>query len=363
MGMDRDGRARVAILYPGDEEARRQATPANNRFADLFLAFEGRGVEAIPAVYEDDLRAEVRKQLLGVDGVLVWVNPLEGRRGRVVLDELLREVAAAGVFVSTHPDVILKLGTKEVLVTTRELGWGSDAHLVGSMAQLRAELPGRLEGGRARVLKQYRGNGGDGVWKVQVEEGQAGRGVGVSEESVVTARQAKRGSFGEEMALREFFTICEPYFAEEGRMVDQEYQERLPEGMVRCYLVQGRVAGFGHQAVNALVPQGPGERPEAAPQPGPRLYFPPTLARFQRLRGVLEREWVPGAQRLLGVATADLPILWDCDFLLGPRDADGEDRYVLAEINVSSVAPYPETAVGAVVEATLGQIAARRGAG
>jgi hypothetical protein len=50
-----------------------------------------------------------------------------------MLDAMLREVATAGVFVSTHPDIILKLGTNEVLYQTRELGWGSDTHLYRSL--------------------------------------------------------------------------------------------------------------------------------------------------------------------------------------------------------------------------------------
>jgi hypothetical protein len=73
-------------------------------------------------VYHDDFCAEVRQQLLSCDGVLVWVNPIEDGRDRSVLDAMLREVAHAGVFVSTHPDVILRLGTKEVLPRTREIG-------------------------------------------------------------------------------------------------------------------------------------------------------------------------------------------------------------------------------------------------
>ena len=103
-----------------------------------------------------------------VDGVLIWVNPIEGRRDRSVLDTMLRDVANAGVFVSAHPDVILKLGTKEVLYRTRNLGWGSDTHLYSTMDQMIQELPLRLATGKARVLKQHRGNGGNGVWKVQL---------------------------------------------------------------------------------------------------------------------------------------------------------------------------------------------------
>jgi hypothetical protein len=40
----------------------------------------------------------------------------------------------------------------------------------------------------------------------------------------------------------------------------------------------------------------------------------------------------------------DLPMIWDADFMLGPPGADGTDRYVLGEINVSSVFPMPEEA-------------------
>jgi hypothetical protein len=37
-------------------------------------------------------------------------------------------------------------------------------------------------------------------------------------------------------------------------------------------------------------------------------------------------------------------MIWDADFMLGPVDADGQDSYVLGEINVSSVFPMPEEA-------------------
>ena len=96
--------------------------------------------------------------------------------------------------------------------------------------------------------------------------------------------------------------------------------------------------------------------PTEAPPPGPRLYYPPTKPEFQSLKGKLEREWLPAAQELLEIETDRLPILWDCDFLLGPKDKNGEDTYVLCEINVSSVSPYPESAVSCMVEATAVQL-------
>jgi hypothetical protein len=353
MTSERSGR--VAIVYPGDEETRRAATASNNRFASLFAAFAASDIRAEPAVYYDDACQAVREQLMQVDAVLVWVNPIEGGRDRTMLDAMLREVASAGVFVSAHPDIILKLGTKEVLYQTRQLGWGTDTHVYRTLEQLRAELPGRLAAGGARVLKQYRGHSGIGVWKVALPDSEVG-GALPQPATRIRARHAQRGSSEEELTLEAFFRRCEPYFAGGGRMIDQAYQERLPEGMVRCYLVHDMVAGFGHQAINALFPAPAGAPAAEAPQPGPRLYYPATQPEFQAVKRLLEQEWLPAAQRLLEIPREQLPILWDCDFLLGPRSADGADTYVLCEINVSSVAPYPESATAAIVEATRAQI-------
>ena len=356
--MNKNANCRVALLYPGDREARQKAAPENSRFLKLFQALAELRMHAEPAVYHDDFCDEVRRQLTQVDGVLVWVNPIEGERDRSVLDAMLRDVAAAGIFVSTHPDIILKLGTKEVLYRTRDIGWGCDTHLYLGMDQLRRELPLRLATGKARVLKQYRGNGGNGVWKVELAADASA--TASQDETRVRARHAQRGCAEEIIPFGEFLRRCESYFAGDGRMIDQAYQPRLPEGMIRCYLVHNKVAGFGHQAINALCPALPGAPPESAPQPSPRLYHPPSLPAFQSLKRQLEQEWVPAMQRLLDIDTKQLPVLWDCDFLLGPKNESGADTYVLCEINVSSVSPFPHSAVVPIAQATLARTQAAR---
>src|SRR5262245_13643221 len=88
----------------GDEAARRGATPAASRFKAVFAALADVRVDAEPVVYEDDVLDAVRTQLARLDGVLVWVNPIHEGRNRAILDTLLREVAAHGVWVSAHPD-------------------------------------------------------------------------------------------------------------------------------------------------------------------------------------------------------------------------------------------------------------------
>lgn len=130
-------------------------------------------LKAEPAVYSDEFCKEVHEQLLKTDGVLVWRNPIQDGSDRSILHPMLREVAKAGVFVSAHPDVILKMRTKEILYTTRHMDWGGDTHLYPNLGNLRESLPARLATG-PRVLKQLRGNGGNDVWRVEL----AGAGTG-----------------------------------------------------------------------------------------------------------------------------------------------------------------------------------------
>src|SRR5262249_2641433 len=120
---------KIAMLWRGDRAMRESATPASSRLRRIFDELDKEGIEATPAVYAEEFHDEVRDQILHVDGVLVWVDPLSDGRTRVQLDPLLREVARQGIWVSSHPDTILKMGTKEVLYKTRHLGWGTDTHI------------------------------------------------------------------------------------------------------------------------------------------------------------------------------------------------------------------------------------------
>jgi hypothetical protein len=329
----------IAILWRGDAAARREATPQNNRFVRVFEALAACGIEARPVVYDESFADDVRDRLLAADGVLVWVDPIHQGKTRAALDPLLREIAAQGPWVSAHPDVILKMGVKEVLYRTRHFSWGADTHRYADAAAFRAEFPQILRARGPRVLKQNRGNGGQGVWKVEALP---------DTPATVTVLHALRGSSPEEMPIEAFMARCEPYFGSDGCVIDQAFQPRLPDGMIRCYMSGAKVAGFGHQRIKALVPppaQGP-DSPEA--QPGPRIMHGPDAPSFQALRRSMEDEWTPQLMATLGIPEASLPVIWDADFLYGPRDASGADSYVLCEINVSSCFAIPDEAPAAI---------------
>jgi hypothetical protein len=342
---------RVA-LWSGDREARRSVVPSSTRLAGIFAALNAVGIQAEPAVYADEMADEVREQILGLDGVLVWVDPIVNGRNRSVLDALLREVSARGAWVSTHPDVILKMGVKEVLHRTKHLGWGTDTQLYRDRRSLYEEFPPRLQSAGPRVLKQNRGNGGQGVWKVELPMPPA------SDSALVRVLHALRGSVPEELPLGDFLRRCEVYFDAGGCIIDQPFQPRLPEGMIRCYLSGGKVVGFGHQLIKALIPPpaaGP-DSPEA--QPGPRIMHPADAPAFQALRAQMEGEWTPQMMCVLDIDAGSLPVLWDADFLYGPRTASGDGTFVLCEINVSSVIPFPEQAPTTVAHTVLARLQA-----
>ncbi|MDP1534462.1 MAG: Cj0069 family protein, partial [Rubrivivax sp.] len=257
-------------------------------------------------------------------------------------DAMLRRLADAGVVVSSHPDAILALGTKDVLVQTRALPFGSDVQRVDSLDQVRAEVLARLRQG-PRVLKQQRGHSGIGIWRVELDHATGAR---------WRLREARRGSDELSVDLDTLLQTLAPYFepAQGGHMIDQAWQPGLAHGMVRAYLVGDRVGGFGHQALNAFCPPLPGQ---PAPQPGPRLYHGADAPAFQGLRRELESGWIEQLRACVGLAPERLPLLWDCDFIAADPAAAAAAHPVLCEINVSSVSPFPPSCIAPLVQAVI----------
>ncbi len=328
---------RVALVWRGDREARGTALPQTSRLRPIFEALSARNIHPESVVYSDDWADEVRSQLSASNGILVWVDPISDGHNRMKLDAMLRDVASTGVWVSTHPDVIVKMGVKEVLYRTKHIGWGTDTVVYRSVEALREEFPRGLRPQQPRVLKRNRGNGGQGIWKVERL---------ATSESADTVRvlEGRRGSIPKNTPLAEFLTRCEDYIRDDGCVIDQPFQPRLADGMIRCYVSGDRVVGYGHQLIKALIPP-PEEDPDSpAAQPGPRIMHSRSAPQFQRLRALMELEWIPQMAATLHIRSDELPVIWDADFLYGPKTHSGDDTYVLCEINVSSVLPIPDQA-------------------
>ena len=138
-------------------------------------------------------------------------------------------------------------------------------------------------------------------------------------------------------------------------MVQQPYQARLAEGLIRVYMTHAQVVGFAHQYPRGLLPPA-----DAATTQTAKAFELPSAAAYSDLRTCMESEWVPEMQEILDLDTHALPVIWDADFLYGAKTASGDDTYVLCEINASSTFAFPEHAVPAVAQAAIQRIEDRR---
>ena len=342
---------RIALLRRGDRVTAARSGRVEERLGPLLSAFRELPVVIDHVVYADDAVPESREQLLACNGVLVWVNPIQDGQNRAQLDLLLREVAARGVWVSAHPDTILKLGTKEVLYRARELLWGSDVELYPTAEDFAQRFPSRLARYGQLVAKQARGNGGDGVWKVELPQStsQANSMRADARVNVLDARATDGTSTL--MLLSQFLALASRCFGWSGSLIDQPFQERLADGMLRCYFTHDQVVGFCRQwpRRGLLSPEdaraaasGPTSVMETADAPA-----------YQELRRDAETRWLPGLMTVLDLDRQSLPVIWDADLLFGRRTATGDDTYVLCEINTSAVWPFPPSAARTVAIAAL----------
>lgn len=312
------------------------------KYKGLAQSFVDAGFEVETVPYNDSRADSLRTSLLKLDALLVWVNPIEQGHDRKVLDALLTDLSNAGLFVSSLPETIRKIGTKRVLFDTRELEFGSDVRMYTTFDEFQKEFYASAADGRPRVLKQFRGNGGDGVFKVKrLPSGE------------LSLLHAKRGSMEQTLAFDEFFDEFRPYFAQDRPLLDQEWNDNIANGMVRCYMSGKRVAGFGYQEINALYPQ------DGAVIPGKRFYFTENCALFADLRMLMEERWIDELLDATDLAAEKLPVIWDADFFINSMVPNSAGRYTLCEINVSSVSPFPESAIRFIVSAVKEAVAIR----
>lgn len=324
-------RPRIAVLWRGDPATPHAPAPHEARLRPVIDALDAAGFAAEGVVWFDDAAEEIAQHLARVAGVLVWINPLAQGRDRSIVDAVLRRLSQQGVWVWTHPDVTALMGTKEVLYATRDLGWGSDTDLYKDAAALDARLWPRLDRGAKRVLKPLRGNDGQGVMKIAAD--------GNSNSLIVQ----HAGDDRVERLTREAVVAHVHAVLARGPLIDQAFNDNAAAGMVRCYVSQGTVVGFAEQQ-----PRRDGADAFAM-NPAKTMHGRDAPA-FADLRASMEADWVPAMQRILGLAVERLPALWDADFFYR-APGDTRSRFVLCEINVSCVSPFPPGSPAAIAEA------------
>lgn len=308
---------RIAIIWRNDWRTPDAPTKYEARLKSVRDALRAAQFEPVPFAFSEEGADALRQTLLTCAGALVWVNPIADGRDRTILDDILRDTARRGVWISAHPDVIAAMATKEVLHRLQDLGWGSDTRLYTSVEAFASAFDNAER--QDRVLKPVRGNDGRGVTRI------AGGPTSYALQQAAEDAEAMvtwDGVLAHVAAMFESTPI----------IIDQECHDAR-RGMVRCYMSFDQVIGFGEQAPRSNThpfAMSASKAMHAADEP-----------RFADLRDCMDKDWVPGMKRALSLETPMLPALWDADFLYRRTPSKRGSRYALCEINASCVSPFP----------------------
>ena len=322
----------IALLLYGESGSSRDAL-TDDKYKVLAASLKEAGFSVESVLYHDSTAKETEERLLGFSAILVWVNPIEQGRNRKILDAMLINVADRGIPVYSHPDAIMKIGTKKVLYTSRSMDWGLDTEMYTDYISFKNSFHASLKKSGIRVLKQYRGNGGNGVYKISY-----------ADDNFNTIKVIHAPAPAEEkiLSIDKFHLMFEPYFENEELLVNQAWAEGLGNGVVRAYITGKSVSGFGYQESNALNIQ-----PVSS-----RFYFSEDCGLFQDLRKILEEKWIRELQKIHSLPDDKMPILWDLDFFINDvNTSDTAKKYSLCEINVSCVSPFPVSCVNHIIDA------------
>jgi len=335
----------IALVLYGDNNSTRNAL-TDDGFKGLAdeLVVVGFNVESV--LYHPSNAKKVQTYLEQFDGVMSWVEPKDRvARGEDNLnfDEVLLNLSQKGVFVSTHPEVIFKIGTKEVLYSTREMDWGGDVELYPDYENFRMRFLSSLENSSVRILKQHRGSSGSGIFKVRFVN---------DEQKSICVKSAISTEPECIMNVDEFFTEFRQYFENSGLIVNQQWVDGIKNGMVRAYLTGTKVSGFGYQETVALCPE-VNDSSKMRPL-SKRFYFNEDCGLFQDLRKIMEDKWIPELQKIHFIPDDMMPLLWDIDLFINEVNTTrAEEKYTLCEMNVSGISPFPSSCSGYIAKALV----------
>ncbi|GAC1315991.1 MAG: hypothetical protein NVSMB2_08330 [Chloroflexota bacterium] len=213
---------RIGRLWRGNRGATPGSSRGDERLAGLFDAFAARNVATERVIYAENAADEARMQLLGLYGVLVWVNPIQD------VSIASSSMPCCGGFprrASGYQRIRMSLpnwARRRSCFTPRRLVWGTDVDLYRSSAELQERFPTRLATHRWVVLKQARGTAGNGVCRVELlsQAGHRDATAVASAHSRVEIRQAQApDALPEKTTLGAFLDRCDAYFAWSGSLI------------------------------------------------------------------------------------------------------------------------------------------------
>ena len=305
---------------------------------------------AEPVLYSDEEYDAVKAKLESCNGVIVRIMPgvYEGVT-QDKLNSLLKGVAASGIPVMPHPDATTKMGNKDALVKIRELSCGLlDTFAYYDILSFQESFPKTIGSG-ARVIKQNRGPQGKGIWVCKLKDTNDAHNV---TGSTVLELQEAFDNHKEERTVDEFMTFCEEYLVgDNAQLIDQQFLPRVVEGEIRLNMVHTTPTGIvvktpAEGGISANLACGATYEPYKADDP-----------KFATMMDDFLNKDMPKLMEALGLAGQPLPLIWTVDFILGPKDASGNDTYFVGQLGCAFAGiPRQQLHLTADVAAAAGKI-------
>ncbi len=292
-------------------------------------ALKEKGWHAEVVFYEDDKKDKIIDYVIeNFDAYVSRVNPGSIPSGESIYFDMLNKLSDAGVIGMPNPDVMIGYGAKDALTKLTETDLvPDDTYAYYSLEELKDKFPIALSKGE-RVLKQNRGSTGSGIWRVVVDDErnfEAGQALPLDCKIKCTEAVDNHVEYHQ---LGDFMDFCNQYIVgDNGMLVDMPFMPRIKEGEIRILMVADKPIFVVHKK--------PAEGADS---------FSATLFSGAKYRYDDPSEWkelmdlfqgeLAGISDKLGGYSA--PLIWTADFMLD-YDEDGNDKYVLGEMNCSCV--------------------------
>ncbi len=243
--------------------------------------------------------------------------------------QFLNELSNQGMQIHTHPDVMINLDFKDILYKLRKCDFcDKDTQFYQTFEAFEEIFPTELKRDKIRVLKVNYGSTGEGVYLVRLQED----GSIVSTEAVNNVKyyyddmddflSSFEDKFDDDIDEEELH-----YFKNKSGFVDCRYLPRIEEGEIRVLIVNDKPVSVVHKipqegAFSATLFSGAKYLYEKPTDPKYRDIITLTTNAFENIKPYLQGK--------------NFPLLWTMDYILD-YDENGNDRYILSEINCSCV--------------------------
>ena len=303
-------------------------------------AIKEKGFDSEVLFFRDEWADEIFTRALDKSAaVVVRINPGNLENGEKKLFEMLRQLHKKGVLIMTHPDTMINFGAKDALAKLADTDLvTTDTYAYYSHGEFKESFPKSISYG-IRVLKQNRGSTGSGIWRVEIadETCDCKPGNTLPLDTKLKCTEAFDNHV-EYHTLGDFIDFCEQYTeGENGMLVDMRFMPRITEGEIRILMVANDPIFVVHKkpadeadAFSATIGSG-----------ATYTYHQPE--EYKKLVDSFV-ESIPMISEKLG-EIKEPPLIWTGDFMLD-TDENGEDTYVLGEINCSCVGFFSHLDVG-----------------